>query len=61
MLRNNVPTLKHHCYVVVFAQTVLVRWTKGYTASGVVGEDLGQLLMQAIDKKFKVHCLVRLH
>nr|CAB3253148.1 hexokinase-1 [Phallusia mammillata] len=38
-------------------KTTLVRWTKGYTATGVVGEDIGELLNTAINKKFKIRCM----
>ncbi|XP_039258363.2 hexokinase-4-like [Styela clava] len=38
-------------------KTILLRWTKGYTASGVEGEDIGKLLNDAINKKFKIRCL----
>uniref|UniRef100_H2XUD0 Phosphotransferase n=1 Tax=Ciona intestinalis TaxID=7719 RepID=H2XUD0_CIOIN len=34
-------------------QTILVNWSKGFTATGVVGEDIGQLLNDAINRKFK--------
>uniref|UniRef100_H2ZPF4 Phosphotransferase n=1 Tax=Ciona savignyi TaxID=51511 RepID=H2ZPF4_CIOSA len=34
-------------------KTILVNWSKGFTASGVVGEDIGQLLNDAINRKFK--------
>jgi len=36
-------------------KTVLVYWSKGYTCSGVVGEDLGQLLNNAIRRRFSGH------
>ncbi|CAK8692703.1 hexokinase-4-like isoform X1 [Clavelina lepadiformis] len=38
-------------------KTILVSWTKGYTASGVVGEDIGALLNDAINRRFKIRCL----
>lgn len=38
-------------------KTILIRWTKGYTATGVEGEDIGKLLNDAINRKFKIKCL----
>lgn len=38
-------------------KTILVRWTKGFTASGVEGEDIGKLLNEAINRKFRIRCL----
>ncbi|XP_039258345.2 hexokinase-4-like [Styela clava] len=38
-------------------KNILLCWTKGYTASGMVGEDIGKLLNEAIDRKSKIRPL----
>ncbi|VDN13672.1 unnamed protein product [Dibothriocephalus latus] len=39
-------------------KAILVRWTKGFDASDVVGKDVAHLLQKAIDKTgLKIHCV----
>jgi len=37
-------------------KTILTSWSKGYTATGVVGEDIGKLLNEAINRRFRFRC-----